>query len=333
MGGYQVEVNAYTRGRGNLLCTMAGYQSCHNWEEVIERIGYESELDADNPIGSVFCTHGAGFMVDWDQVEKYMHIENSMKELYPNKTLDNAQVTESDVTLDLKPSKVKTDSWQEDKELEEIFTRTFGPLKQSVVYTKSRLGYEKNKAVTNNTQVSKEQFRNIKRKISPKEYLLVDGYNIIFSWKELNDLAKENMDAARRKLMDILSNYQGYKKCILILVFDAYKVKGGSGEVQRYHNIDVVYTKEAETADQYIEKVTHDIAKDNHVIVATSDALEQLIILGKGAIRLSANDLKEEILQVNNTIRREYLEKYSNNKAYIGEQFNDDVIDYMEEEK
>lgn len=334
MGGYQVEVNAYTRGRGNLFCTLAGYQPCHNPEEVIDRIGYDSELDPENPTGSVFCTHGAGFFVSWNQVEKYMHIENSMKELFP----DEIQYKEAeDVFDDIRDygiSKPKTspggkDSWQEDKELEMIFTRTFGPIKQSTVYTGSKLGYEKRPlgADTSHDTAKRPAGSKIKEM---KEYLLVDGYNIIFSWDKLNELAKENMDAARYKLMDILSNYQGFKKCILILVFDAYKVKGGIERIQRYHNIDVVYTKEAETADQYIEKVTHEIARDNKVTVATSDALEQIIILGRGAARLSAKDLKEEIQRVNNEIRQDYLEKSSGGKAYIGEQFNRDVIEYIE---
>ena len=342
MSGYHVEVNAYTRGRGSLFCTMAGYQPCHNEEEVIERIGYESESDMDNPTGSVFCTHGAGFIVAWDQVEKYMHIENTMEELFPGKIGNGASDIDAygdfnsilkQGNSSIKSSKGNADTWQEDKELEEIFTRTFGPIKQSVIYTPSRLGYGKNPMGINALQDNKEQYRrNTNIKAAAKEYLLVDGYNIIFSWNELNELAKDNMDAARQRLMDILSNYQGFTKCILILVFDAYKVKGGVGEIQKYHNIEVVYTKEAETADQYIEKVTHEIAKDNHVTVATSDALEQLIILGKGAIRMSANDLLEEILRVNNMIRSDYLEKYSNGKAYIGEQFREDVIEYIEEE-
>ena len=296
----------------------------------------------DNPTGSVFCTHGAGFIVAWDQVEKYMHIENSMGELFPGKIGNGASDIDAygdfnsilkQGNSSIKSSKGNADTWQEDKELEEIFTRTFGPIKQSVIYTPSRLGYGKNPMGINALQDNKEQYRrNTNIKASAKEYLLVDGYNIIFSWNELNELARDNMDAARQRLMDILSNYQGFTKCILILVFDAYKVKGGVGEIQKYHNIEVVYTKEAETADQYIEKVTHEIAKDNHVTVATSDALEQLIILGKGAIRMSASDLLEEILRVNNMIRSDYLEKYSNGKAYIGEQFREDVIEYIEEE-
>ena len=343
MGGYQTEANAYTRGRGSLFCTLAGYQPCHNEEEVIEKTGYNSELDPDNPTGSVFCTHGAGFIVAWDQVENYMHIENSMKELYPDKIKSENPDTSSDVDFDSvlnqeslasKPSKILTDSWQEDKELEEIFSRTFGPVKQSAIYTPSRLGYEKNPNLSNPSQERDEQYKKgNKSKVYALEYLLVDGYNIIFSWEELNELAKANMDAARYRLMDILSNYQGFRKCKVILVFDAYKVKGGVGSIQKYHNIDVVYTKEAETADQYIEKVTHEIARDNHVTVATSDALEQLIILGKGANRLSANDFKDEILRVNNTIREDYLEKHSIGRANIGDQFGEDVIEYIEEEK
>jgi predicted RNA-binding protein with PIN domain len=312
---------------------LAGYQPCHNEEEVIARIGYDSELDPDNPTGSVFCSHGSGFIVDWDRVEEYMHIENSMKELFPAKASDKTRDTYTDADYDnvynqestrSRASRDKTDSWQEDKELEEIFTRTFGPIKQSVIYTPSRLGYEK-KTTTS------QALPNNRPKQYKKEYLLVDGYNIIFSWDELSELAKENMDAARYKLMDILSNYQGFTNSKVILVFDAYKVKGGVGSVQKYHNIDVVYTKEAETADQYIEKVTHEIAKDNRVAVATSDALEQIIILGKGAIRLSAGDLKEEILRVNDAIRSSYLEKSSKGRANIGERFGDDIIEFMEE--
>lgn len=324
MNGYQVEVNAYTRGRGNLFCTLEGYKPCHNQEEVIKRIGYDSELDPDNPTGSVFCSHGEGFFVSWDQVEKYMHIENTMKELSPDRSRDDGEEIANNVKPVNKSLHDKKDFWQEDKELEEIFTRTYGSIRKSAVYTRSRLGYEKNPNRRDTQENIKPQI-NVKAKKTVNEYLLVDGYNIIFSWEELNELAKENMDAARYRLMDILSNYQGFKKCTVILVFDAYKVKGGLGEVQKHNNIHVVYTKEAETADQYIEKVTHELAKDNHVAVATSDAIEQVIILGKGAIRLSAKDLKEEILRVNNIIRQDYLNKYSKGKAYIGEILPDNI--------
>lgn len=315
MSGYQVEVNAYTRGRGNLFCTPAGYQPCHNFEEVISKIDYDSEQDFDNPTGSVFCSHGESFLVKWDQVEEYMHIESAIWNQYLKDKAEDKAAEEDKNTEPIKNKSLSKnkDFWQEDKELEEIFTRTYGPIKQSPVYTQSRLGYENKKAQTKKAYIKTEANKKL------KEYLLVDGYNIIFSWDELKELATENMDAARYRLMDILCNYQGFNKCTVILVFDAYKVKGGLGEVQKYKNINVVYTKEAETADQYIEKVTYEIAKDNHVVVATSDALEQLIILGRGAVRLSANDLKEEIIRVNTIIRQDYMDKPSNNKAYMGE--------------
>lgn len=326
MNGYQVEVNAYSRGRGNLFCVPDGYKPCHNQEEIIQRIGYDSELDLENPTGSVFCSHGESFLVSWDQVEKYMHIADDLKEIFPEKNGDIKEDSQSDLKSG-SISQSSKDFFKEEKELEEIFTRTYGPIKQNVVYPGSRLGYEKDPYGKNNDDKKSEDNRKTyesKKSTRPlKEYLLVDGYNIIFSWDELSKLAKDNMDAARHKLMDILCNYQGFKQCTVILVFDAYKVKGNPGEIFEYHNINVVYTKEAETADQYIEKVTHEIAKDNRVVVATSDALEQLIILGKGAIRLSAREFREEITRVNDIIRRDYLNKYnSNSKAYLGEKIN-----------
>lgn len=327
MNGYQVEVNAYTHGKGNLFCTPDGYRPCHNQEEIIAKIGYDSELDPDNPTGSVFCSHGESFIVSWDQVEKFMHIENNMKELFVQSSNDVLQDSEIDIKPD-KASDNKKDFWEEEKELEEIFTRTYGPIKQSAVYTQSKLGYEKNPYKKSNLDYKKDYGNNSGNKNFNKpvnEYLLVDGYNIIYSWDELSELAKDNMDAARYRLMDILCNYQGFKKCTVILVFDAYKVKGGLGSVQEYHNIHVVYTKEAETADQYIEKVTHEVAKENRVVVATSDAIEQLIILGKGATRLSAKEFKEEIMRVENIIRQDYLGKYSKGKAYLGEKMPENI--------
>ena len=319
MAGYHVEVNAYTSGRGNLFCSLEGYKPCHNHEKVLSRIGYVSELDQENPTGSVFCSHGESFIVEWDRVEKYMHIENNWNDYLTNKPQNSHDNANDIIPIASKSSQKKLDSWEEDKELEEIFTRTFGSIKQNPVYTQSRLGYEKKPYQGKTSSDNKEYQISNKTKNFAKEYLLVDGYNIIFSWEELNELSKQSLDAARHKLMDILCNYQGFKKNIIILVFDAYRVKGSLGEVQNYHNIHVVYTKEAETADQYIEKVTHDIAKDNHVTVATSDAMEQLIIFGKGAMRLSSRDLKEEIMRVNKMIRQDYLDTPSHGKAYIGE--------------
>lgn len=337
MRGYMTEVTAYTRGRGRLYCELKGYEPCHNADEVIQAIGYDSERDMDNPTGSVFCAHGAGFMVTWDKVEEYMHIEHRRQETEPEQEdIGNTSVLSQrdDHKNDQKQVSVKNKSGaylggslKEDKELEDIFIRTFGPMKQKLSQSPSGLGYEKN---TVSEKAPVKYHKASPRKEPMKEYLLVDGYNIIFSWEELNLLAKENMDAARGKLMDILSNYQGFKKCILILVFDAYKVKGGVGEVLDYHNIHVVYTKEAETADQYIEKVTHELAGENRVTVATSDALEQLIIMGKGAIRLSANDLKEEVIRIRDQIRSEYLERQPTGRAYLKEQFSDTVLEFLQ---
>ena len=240
---------------------------------MISKIDYDSEQDFDNPTGSVFCSHGESFLVKWDQVEEYMHIESAIWNQYLKDKAEEDKAVEEDKNTE--PIKNKSlsknkDFWQEDKELEEIFTRTYGPIEQSPVYTQSRLGYENKKAQTKKAYIKTEANKKL------KEYLLVDGYNIIFSWDELKELATENMDAARYRLMDILCNYQGFKKCTVILVFDAYKVKGGLGEVQKYKNINVVYTKEAETVDQYIEKVTYEIAKDNHVVVATSRCLRAI---------------------------------------------------------
>lgn len=326
MRGYHTELVAYTKGRGRLYCTLKGYYPCHNADQVIEEIGYDSERDLDNPTGSVFCAHGAGFVVEWDKVEDYMHLEsgwsNGLEEQEAlaklNKPTENQAMNRSNKTY--------RSLLEEDKELEDIFVRTFGPIKRKLDYSQGRLGYEKK---TTAEKVSTKQ-QIVKKEIEPvEEYLLVDGYNIIFAWDELNELAKENMDSARYKLMDILCNYQGFKKCNVILVFDAYKVKGGIGDVQEYHNIHVVYTKEAETADQYIEKVSHEISKKHRVIVATSDATEQVIILGHGATRLSAKELKEEINRIRDQIRRDYLDKPQNGRAYLGDQFNAEIWDFL----
>ncbi len=320
MRGYLTEVISYTKGRGRLFCSLKGYEPCHNSLEVIEAFGYDSERDLENPTSSVFCAHGAGFVVAWDKVGDYMHIESGWQ---PKKL----EITKNE-SIPSNSRKSHTGSWQEDKELEDIFVRTFGPIKQKVNPSYSSLGYEKKSQQTEKVQIRQ---RVEKEREPVKEYLLVDGYNIIFSWDELNELADKNMDAARYKLMDILCNYQGYKKCILILVFDAYKVKGGQGEIGDYHNIHVVYTKEAETADEYIEKVTHEIARKHRVIVATSDRLEQMIILGQGATRLSANELKEEIERMKVEMSGYYEDRQSKGRSYLGERMNDDMLRILKE--
>lgn len=319
MNDYQLEVHSYTSGRGRLFCTLRGYEQCHNADQVIEEVGYDSERDVNNPTSSIFCANGAGYVVEWDKVVEHMHVESGWS---PEKLEDKKDLNKVDVITKSRAS--IQDSIQMDKELEDIFVRTFGPIKQKYNPGQSLLGQEKR-----NTSTSYEK-RKDREPI--QEYLLVDGYNIVFSWEELSELAKENLDAARYKLMDILCNYQALKKCIVILVFDAYKVKGGVGEVLDYHNIHVVYTKEAETADAYIEKTVHEISRKHHVTVATSDALEQLIIMGQGAARLSANDLKDEVNRTLKQMRHDYMNKPLK-RNYIGDEFTDKLMEYMEKEE
>lgn len=314
MGGYQSEVTAYTRGRGRLSCTLKGYQPCHNAEEVIEAAGYEPDADMENPTGSVFCAHGAGFVVNWDEVDTYAHIQTELGlEETDQETIMKTQPAQPYKSFD----EIRLDQ----EELEEIFTRTYGPIRRE------RNAFQK----ASRTVTAPASPRKSKPKEPEKEYLLVDGYNIIFAWEDLNELAKVNIEGARNKLMDILCNYQGYKKCTLILVFDAYKVEGGQGSVQKYHNIHVVYTKEAETADQYIEKTVHEIGKKYHVTVATSDALEQVIILGQGADRLSARNLREEIQRMKEEIREDYIEKQKKSGTYLFDHLPEELSDLMED--
>ena len=286
MYDYSRELISYTRGKGRVFCESAGYEHCHNEEEVLAQIAYESESDLENPTGSVFCSHGAGFTVKWNEVEQYMHLhpETGLEE--PAKKQGNGKETEGAVL---------------DKELEEIFERAFGPIKRRLPSQTQGMGYEK-KPKPEKPYVAKWESRK-----PVKQYLLVDGYNVIFAWKELDELAKHNLDAARSKLMDILCNYQGYHKKEVILVFDAYKVKGNPGEVQEYHNIHVVYTKEAQTADSYIEKATHELAKKHDVTVVTSDGLEQLIIMGQGARRVSSREFELQIKEMEQEIRESWL--------------------------
>ena len=295
---------------------MKGYEPCHNSEEVIAEIGYDAEKDTANPTGSVFCAHGAGYVVSWDKVYECMHLEHAWKQ---------AVLVKEEPELVVQKQKVAQgqSSIQMDKELEEIFTRTYGPVKQK--YTAFR---EQTKPVKSKTRKTTYEMPE-----PVEKYLLVDGYNIIFAWEELNELAAVNLGAARQKLMDILCNYQGYRKQHIILVFDAYKVEGHLGEMQKYHNIHVVYTKEAETADQYIEKTVHEIGRKYDVTVATSDGLEQMIIWGEGAMRMSARGLYEEIQAVNQEIRREYTDKPERSAIRFGEVITTDMAALLEEVK
>ncbi len=327
-GGYQTKMLAYTGGKGRLFTRLQGYEPCHNTDEVVERIGYEAEHDTENPCGSVFCAHGAGFVVEWDRVEAYMHLEPVLK---PGWRLSDGSIYGVDSENDQdgqysrygqggagdneagngagagnfaqRYAKRSADGrsmvdFIGQEEVEEIFARTFGtkePKKQGWART-----------IRAKAAPAEVAYRGSQGK--QEEYLLVDGYNIIFAWEELSGLAGADLNAARGRLMDILCNYQAYRKMQLILVFDAYRVKGNPGSVEHYHNIDVVYTKEAETADQYIEKVTHEMSRKNHrVRVATSDGLEQIIIMGAGAIRVSARELLEEIRAAEKEMRENYI--------------------------
>ncbi len=305
--GYAVTVASYTKGRGRVSCRFDGYGPCHNCKEVIEKIAYESERDTANPTGSVFCSHGAGFNVSWEDVEKYMHL--------PFRTEKKTGYEIKNGNLKNIEKKEYKGTYEEDRELEEIFRRTFGEIKRKRSASSS-FGYERELTNKNRNLEIEERKTRKKSKVFKDEFLLVDGYNIIFAWEELKEIAQSDLTAARDKLMDMLSNYQGFKKCRLILVFDAYKVKGNPGQKTTYNNIDVVYTKEAETADMYIEKCTHQLSKDNYVRVATSDGLEQMIIIGQGAVRLSANDLKNELNETNRHLREQYI-KESNDRNYM----------------
>ena len=314
MRDYQREVWAYTKGRGRITLTLKGYEPCHNAEEIIEEIGYDSERDVDNPTGSVFCAHGAGFLVKWDEVSEYMHIKEDFLAEKPGIEQDEMMAVQMGNHCNY--SGGYSSSYDDDPELLTIMEREFGS-KQ-----KERDRYSSYRKQTVSTPVRHTTV--IKENEPKKEYLLVDGYNIIFAWEELNELAKASIDAARNKLMDILSNYQGFIGCTLILVFDAYKVKGNQGEVQKYHNIYVVYTKEAETADQYIEKTTHEIGRKYKVTVATSDALEQVIVMGQGAYRISARDFYEEVERTEKQIREINERERGEKRNYL--------LDYAKEE-
>ena len=326
MRDYQKEVVSYTHGTGKLFCSLKGYAPCKNQDEVVQNIGYDPEADLENPTGSVFCAHGAGFVVPWDQVEAYMHLQSGvdMDELdseswyedvesaqNPGTVVDNANISRN---ISGKNGKFSySGSYEEEEELQAIFERTFGPMKRD------RTAFQK-KTVHSSTPATRYRAG----KPRQEEYLLVDGYNIIFSWEELNE------HAACDKLMDILSNYQGYRKCTLILVFDAYKVEGHVEEIIPYHNIYVVYTKEAETADQYIEKTVHRIGRQYQVTVATSDGLEQVIIMGQGAHRISAQGLKKEIEDTEKTAREEWHQRRQSSKTYLFDHMSEEMQEQME---
>ena len=312
MRNYQREVVAYTKGHGRLFCSLKGYEPCHNADEVIERIDYDSERDVDNPTGSVFCAHGSGFLVSWDEVKDYMHIESCLQE---EKEGLLEEVEESrDNSIEEK--------WIGLEEIDQIMNRTYYANQgEKSVWKKQKTVPAKHYGPVTYRSRPKED---------KEEYLLVDGYNIIFAWSDLKDLAEDNMDGARIKLLECLSNYQGIRKCQIIVVFDAYRVEGHREETIKYHNIYMVYTKEAQTADHYIEKFVNDYEAKYHVTVATSDGLQQVIIRGKGADLLSARELKEEVERANERVMKTYEDKQVLERNYLGDALSPEIKEQME---
>ena len=341
MQGYQQDVTAYTRGQGKLSCTLQGYEPCHNEDEVLAASTYDPELDMANPASSVFCAHGAGYIVDWYDVYDMMHVKEDpgfalagMEDVLRNITSEPTEADEDNRKRMARERQGAGAPVYDEKELEDIFVRTYGSnsrenaaynkagfnrynksVSEADWYVKKAAGHGKSKTAGAQTPAvgSKTADTGIARpgayrkQKGEKEYLLVDGYNVIFAWDDLKALAAVNIDSARDKLIDVMSNYQGYVGCELILVFDAYKVKQNPGSITKHGNIHVVYTKEAETADMYIEKTTHELGRKYKVTVASSDGLEQLIIMGQGALRMSSRGLREEVERVNRILRDDYL--------------------------
>ncbi len=311
MRNYQMEVTAYTKGLGRLFCSLKGYEPCHNAHEVIERIGYDSERDVENPTGSVFCAQGAGFLVEWDEVKNYMHVESFLQNRSNLEETNPKYITYSeDRSISL-------------EEIDQIINKTFYANQgKKVVWKKERINYESN--------YKPDDYAN-RQKEKKEDYLLVDGYNIIFAWPELKELADENMDSAKIKLLDFLSNYQWIRKCHIIAVFDAYRVQGHREEVIDYYNIHLVYTREAQTADNYIEKFAHDNKKNYNITVATSDGLQQMIVRGEGCFLLSARELYAEIIGANNKMMKEYKEMAGIDRNYLVDSLPQEVKKKMED--
>lgn len=357
MQNYQREVVSYTKGRGRLSCVLQGYFPCHNAVEVVENTRYEAELDLADPTGSVFCANGAGFVVPWYEVKHYMHIQTGIPVLGEEACADDEgngwnaagaggasdasgwvgsagntgagfgrQSGTSASQTGTRDSRAGSGSASssfgaDEKELEAIFTRTYGESKRKLSYDSGprQVVYDPGK------------YGRAKKEEPVEEYLLVDGYNILYAWDELRELMKVTLDGARHRLMDMLCNYQGYRKYNLIVVFDAYKVAGGVGSAQDYHNIHVVYTKEAETADQYIEKFAHDMGKKHRVTVATSDGLEQVIIRSQGCLLMSANDLEEDMERVSRQIEEDRGNLVKPGKNYLFAGVEQELAEYLEQ--
>ncbi|MDD3706581.1 MAG: NYN domain-containing protein, partial [Clostridiaceae bacterium] len=318
MRNYQNDVTAYTKGLGRLFCSLKGYEPCHNTEEVIESIGYDWERDMENPAGSVFCANGAGFLVDWDEVKNHMHVESYLQE-------------KDDLFRETAAGKTKPEGerWISLEEIDHIINKTYyGNQGKKSAWKRRKTAidsyYERASYVSGQKEIK-------------EEYLLVDGYNIIYAWPELKELADENIDSARMELLDSLSKYQWVRRCQIIVVFDAYRVHGHREEMTDYHNIHLVYTKEAQTADQYIEKFAHDNQKKYNIAVATSDGLQQIIVRGAGCSLLSARELKVEIEEANRRIMQEYQKTQGKDRNYLidtlPENVKQQIGEMIEEEK
>ena len=301
MQGYPKEVLAYSKGMGRLFTTLNGYDICHNADEIMEQSGYDPDHDLENPCGSVFCSHGAGYNVAWDEVPEHMHIESVLAKETQEEEFD--EIAQRRAYIE--------DEWIDTDEIDKILEQTF----YANQHNKSKWKKKKTARIEQDYHASAEK-SSVKRDMS-KKYLLVDGYNVIYAWDELKELLDTNVDAARGKLLDEMCNYQGMKGMELIVVFDAYRVKGHETEISDYLNIHVVYTKEAETADQYIEKFAHTHGRKYDVTVATSDGLEQIIIRGQGCRLLSARELKRDYEEAKAQIRTEYLEQQKHEKSYV----------------
>ena len=292
--GYAREVAAYTHGCGRWAVLPDGYDACHNAEEVMAAVGYDADADVENPADSVFCAHGAGDLVPWNEVPAKAHVDSGLSRRLDAPAAPDTETTAAEAR---RRADVYRGTLEQDKELLAIFERTYGKIK--------RRGQPGDAQKAARTAMHTSPGVSAPAKAAPvgPDYLLVDGYNVIFAWDELRKLAEGSLDAARRRLMDILCNYAGYKKCIPILVFDAYRVSGGAREVEKHHNLYVVYTREAETADMYIERATHELAKDHRTRVVSSDGAEQIIVMGHGALRVSARAFAEEVAAVEKEIR------------------------------
>ena len=300
--GYAREVAAYTHGLGRWAVLPAGYDACHNTDEVLAAEGYDPDADTDNPADSVFCSHGAGYLVKWDEVPARAHVSSGLERRLGAAPAAGQTQEEDEANARRRRASAYCGTLEQDKELLAIFERTYGKIKR-----RGGVGDAKKaaRAALHTTPAASVPAAPVP---AGPDYLLVDGYNVIFAWDALRRLADGSLDAARRRLMDILCNYAGYKRCVPILVFDAYKVRGGAREVEKYHNLYVVYTREAETADMYIERATHELAREHRTRVVSSDGAEQIIVMGHGALRVSARAFEEEVNAVEKEIR-EFLEE------------------------